>query len=405
MKPFSALNPEYHLEINDKTSGLKGYVVIDRNLNGIATGGIRMADDVTMEEVANLARAMTLKFAFLNIKKDGAKAGICASPLLTPDKKKEICFAFGKAISHLLNEGRYYPGEDLGINSRDLSHIFAGAGIKLTKENIIKSEFFTALTVFLSAKEILKSQNLRLEGQSIIIEGFGKVAIEAARLFVKSNARIIGISTSVGAIFDEAGLDINMLCRLKELHGDDLVTHCPKAKKIKKELLLIQKTDILIPGARPDSINMQNIEQIKAKIIVPIANVAATQEIEDQLFEKGITYIPDFVSNCGGILSYFLSEQGFKIQEIKEIISEGFTEKLNRIISEANTRKQSLSSIARETAEENIKKMERENLSSIYEKISLGKAGWIAYRLLGKIRAGFILNFFAKRYISLKLFV
>ena len=45
-----------------------GYLVVDQALNGKATGGVRMGPDVTLDEVANLAREMTLKFGFLKVR-------------------------------------------------------------------------------------------------------------------------------------------------------------------------------------------------------------------------------------------------------------------------------------------------------------------------------------------------
>lgn len=79
MESFLELKPSFHKEIRDERTGLRGFVVIDKNIHGSATGGIRFAADVTLDEVANLAREMTLKFAFLNIKKDGGKIRYCCT--------------------------------------------------------------------------------------------------------------------------------------------------------------------------------------------------------------------------------------------------------------------------------------------------------------------------------------
>ncbi len=405
MELISKLKPDFYKEIKDEEIGLTAFIVIDRHISGFATGGIRMTEGLTMEEVANLAHEMMLKFAFLNIKKDGAKAGIIAPPALTKQKKVQLCEAFGRSIKDLVRDGTYSPGEDLGVNSEDLSFILKEAGINPSKSSLaLKSEYFTALTVFLSARELFIDNGRSLEGVSVIIEGFGKVGEQAAILFSKAGAKIIGISTLSGALFDNDGLDIEKLCHLKKMHGDMLVDFYQKDKRIDRSSLLLQKADILIPGARPDSINFENINRIQASVIVPIANIAATEAIEIELFNKGITYIPGFVSNCGGILGFFLEEYGFDTEEIEKIIRKGFPQKLNRIFKKAKDDKKAIALVAREKALENIKQIERDNKAPKIKKIGIGRLVWFIYRKLRRIRLGYICKPFARFYISKKLF-
>ena len=405
MEPISKLKPDFCREIKDENLGLVGFVVIDRLLNGFAIGGVRMAEGLTLEEVANLAHEMTLKFAFLNIKKDGAKAGIVAPPALTKQKKAKLCEAFGKSISDLIREEKYSPGEDLGISSEDLSNILLGAGIDYSKyKNEIRSEYFTALTVFLSAQELLIQKGLTIKGLSVIIEGFGKVGEQTARLFSKAGAKIIGISTLAGALFDNDGLDIEKICYLKKTHGDMLIDYYQKDKRIDRSCLLLQKTDILIPGARPDSINFENINEIKAGIIVPIANIAATEAIEHMLFERGIIYIPGFVSNCGGVLADFLEEQGFNNNEVENIIRNGFPQKLKKLLEKTNNSKKAISDVAREKAFENIKHIELDNKTPKIKKIGIGRIGWFIYKRLTRIHLSWFLKPFARQYIIKRLF-
>jgi len=405
MEPLSKLKPEFFREFKDEKAGLTAFLVIDKHISGFATGGIRMTENLTMEEIANLAHEMMLKFAFLNIKKDGAKAGIVAPPALTKQKKAELCEAFGRLIKDLVLNKTYSPGEDLGINSEDFSFVLKGAGISHSKSSqAIKSEYFTALTVFLSARELFKHNGRSLKGVSVVIEGFGKVGEQAAILFSEAGAKIIGISTIYGALFDGDGLDIDKVCQLKKMHGDMLIDFYRKDKRIDRGSLFLQKTDILIPGARPDSINMENIGQIQADVVVPIANIAATEAVEHKLFEKGMTYIPGFVSNCGGILSFFLDENGLNADEVETIIRAGFPQKLTRLFKKADVDKKAISVVMREEAFGNIKQIERDNKASKIKKICMGRLVLFIYRKFTRIRMGWICKPFARRYISRRLF-
>ena len=68
--------PNLVITISDAELGEIGYLVIDRTVNGSASGGIRFTPDVSIEELTSLAMAMTYKWAFINVPMGGAKAGI-----------------------------------------------------------------------------------------------------------------------------------------------------------------------------------------------------------------------------------------------------------------------------------------------------------------------------------------
>ena len=97
--------------------------------DGSIVGGIRMLPDVTAEQVADLARAMTYKFAFLNMPFTGAKGGIVTSPSWFPEHKAEVLEYIGKSMGQLIRNGLYTPGPDLGVDLRDCWTILRGAGI------------------------------------------------------------------------------------------------------------------------------------------------------------------------------------------------------------------------------------------------------------------------------------
>ena len=48
---------------HDPVTGKPGYLVIDRLIDGGSGGGLRMRDGCTLDEVGDLARAMSLKEA------------------------------------------------------------------------------------------------------------------------------------------------------------------------------------------------------------------------------------------------------------------------------------------------------------------------------------------------------
>jgi glutamate dehydrogenase (NAD(P)+) len=386
MKTFTKLIPDYYREIVEPELGLKAWVVIDRYLGGAGTGGIRLAEKVDFEEVSRLAREMTLKFSFLNIKKGGAKAGILIDSAMDEAKQKELCETFGRRIQDLLQQKKYFIGQDIGMSQDHLLAVYSGAGL------------------FLVAQTLLDVKEESLKGAKIALEGFGKVGEELAKMFDEAGARIIAVSTVSGGLFDPEGLSVSRLCSLKKEFGDCLLQHYGEVETIAKEELFFLTADLLIPGARPDSINIENVDKIIAKTIVPVANIAATEEMEVRLYERGILYVPGFVTNCGGILGYFLNEQGFVSKDITDIIKEGFPQKIKALFVRADLTKSSVSQLARTLAIKNyqrLKFMERNPFLYIFMIQSLG---YVLFKKLARKKFFSWLAPVAKKILKKRLF-
>jgi len=407
--------PQLILEVSDKELGLLGYLVIDRIL-GSATGGVRMRDGLTLDEVAALASEMTLKFAFLNIPQGGAKAGVIWNPFSSDEERRRIFTAFGKNLGPLITKRIYFPGEDMGTCSRDIYHILRGAGIDIQTKSL--SGYYTALTVFITAEKLSSSLGLRLSGSRVAIEGLGKVGSCVAKAFSHADANIVGISTIKGGLYNPEGIDIVRFNQLKKEAGDEVVNCYPDAETISKESLLALDVDILVPCAGPYTITKDNVHQLKAKMVVAGANLAATAEAESLMFDRGIHYVPCFVSSSGGILAYFLLAQGFSETHVQTLMKNGFGRKVSRLIETSRKEHISLSQKTREIAERNLERSEQWDGLKCREKLLELLSGrqtsgfrellkfclWRCYKLSLKFKTSFLLKSFAAKYVEHKLF-
>ena len=324
------------IDVNEELN-LKGYLAIDSTINGRSHGGLRMALDLSPDSIAQVARVMTLKYGFLGLPVGGAKAGIVADPEMPIEKKRELLKNFGQALRPLFQTRSYVPAGDLGTTVDDIRFMLTDNGLKVPPRSLTfeLSGFYTGITVFATAIRAVQHIGLDLNRASVAIEGFGNVGASVAQAFWERRIRVVAISTSRGAIYDEKGLDVGELIRLRDQVGSQVVNLFRKGEKIDKSQLAELDVDIFSPCAQSYSITSDNASRVAARIICPGANVPVTSDAEPILLQKGILYIPDFVANCGGVLGSTMKRTGLKEDYIRHFLECKIGEQVTEIIETA----------------------------------------------------------------------
>lgn len=294
------LGPEKVLHLHDARYGLRGIVVVDNTACGPAIGGVRMAADVSLEEVFRLARAMTLKNAAAGLPHGGGKAGIVADPK-TADKPR-LVRAFARAIREIVD---YIPGPDMGTDEACMAwvhdEIGRAVGLPRVLGGIPLDEIgATGFGLAQCAEVAAPFCGLKLQGATVAIEGFGNVGRPAAAFLEKMGARLIAASDTQGAIYNPEGMGVAELSEVKKKAGT--VTAYRGGRKLSVAELLTLPCDILVPAARPDCIHVGNAKAIQAKLILQGANIPATLEAETILHQRNILVVPDFIANAGGVI-------------------------------------------------------------------------------------------------------
>jgi glutamate dehydrogenase (NAD(P)+) len=343
------LRPRLVIEVNHETMGKIGYVVIDRTVHYAAFGPVRFVPDVSVDELALNARTMTRKWAFVSATMGGAMASISVNPEALGYDRLTLMETFGRSISALVKQHMYYPGADMGVTLDDLKAIMEGAGRPLVSRQI-DSSFYTALTVFETVRQVVKFNGRQLANLEFALEGFGKVGAHFAHLMAQAGAKLVALTTSQGGIMASEGLDISQLLTLKEKFGGKLVHHYPKAQAITQEALFTQPVDLIVPGAHPEVIHSGNAPEIKAHLIVPISNAPVTLEAENILNSRGITVIPDFMANCGGVLAVDMRGAGFEGEDVTYMVEQFFSQIILRVLQHAQQTGQPVAEVARAVA-------------------------------------------------------
>jgi len=300
------IGPEKVVHFYHPKLQIKAILVVDNTALGQAIGGIRFAPDVTTNEVFRLARAMTFKNSAAGIAFGGGKAAIRGNPDV--ENKEEIIRTFAKLLRP---HEDYIPGPDMGTDEHCMAIIQdeIGRAVGLHKElgGIPMDEIgvtgFGAVEAADVAAEFL---GMGLEGKSVAIEGFGAVGQACFRSLVSKGAKVVAVSDIDGAIYNPDGLGF-----------DDLVQYDTETRVVAKtwnrgytggkritdmELFALD-VDVLVPGARPDVITMDNVKDVKARLVVEAANIPTSLDAQRYLAERGITIIPDFIANAGGVIA------------------------------------------------------------------------------------------------------
>jgi glutamate dehydrogenase (NAD(P)+) len=294
--------PEAVVLLREPRAGYEAIVVVDCTSAGPAIGGVRMAPDVTAEEVARLARAMTLKNAAAGLAHGGAKAGIVADPGQPPAAKEAVVRWFARAIRDRTD---YIPGPDMGTDERAmawvLDEIGRCVGLPRVLGGIPLDEIgATGYGLAACARALGDAGVLRLEGARVAVQGFGAVGRHAARFLRDLGMAIVAVADSSGAIADPEGLDVDALCEWKA--GGGHVREFGGVDAIERDAVVAVDCDVFVPAARPDVLRADNADALRAAVVLPGANIPATAEAEQLLHDRGVFVMPDFVANAGGVI-------------------------------------------------------------------------------------------------------
>jgi glutamate dehydrogenase (NAD(P)+) len=338
-----------------------GYVAIDTTVDGHACGGVRLLPDVEEGELRLLARSMTLKYGFLGLPQGGAKAGILGDPESPSPERNRRIERFAEAVAPLLRSRTFVPAADMGMDDADVRRMLEVAGVKPGARGLrdVDSGYYTALTVFAGARCAARRLALPLSGLKTAIEGFGKVGSMLARLLAAAGSRIVAISTSRGAIYNPAGLDVERLVTLAARKGGDPVEGYREAQRLPREALLELPVDLLSPCARHHSLRADNARAIRARIVSAGANNPLTPDGERVLFQRGVIFLPDFVTNAGGVLGGTMAFASVGRRQIERFVETEFEARIVWILEEAERRTLPPSAIATSLAERRFDQVRR----------------------------------------------
>ena len=310
-----------HLEV------FTGFRVQHSIARGPAKGGVRYAPDVTLDEVRALASWMTWKCAVVNIPFGGAKGGIIVDPKkLSIAELEKLTRRYTAELIEFLGPEKDVPAPDVNTNEQTMAWMMDTYSMHMrqTVTAVVTGKPInvggsrgrreaTGRGVMIVCDEALQHLHMNRETTRVIVQGFGNVGSNAAKLMSDAGYKIIGIAERDGGLYNAHGIDIDAL--LQHRDRTRTIVGFAGAESAETPDLLITDCDILIPAAIENVITSQNAAEIKAKIVCEGANGPTTAAADEVLADKKVFIIPDILANAGGVTaSYFewvQDRQGF----------------------------------------------------------------------------------------------
>jgi glutamate dehydrogenase (NAD(P)+) len=295
-----------------------GFRVQHNIARGPCKGGIRYAPDVTLDEVRALASWMTWKCAVVNIPFGGAKGGVICDPkTMSRGELERMTRRYTSEIIEFIGPEKDVPAPDVNTNEQTMAWIMDTYSMHMrqTVTAVVTGKPVTmggsqgrieatGRGVKVVCDESLRYLNMAVEGCRVVIQGFGNVGSNAARLMQERGYSIVGIAEREGGLYNPSGIDIHQL--LDYMYRNNTILGFRGAEATPSEELLVSECEILIPAATENVITSRNADKIKAKIVVEGANGPTTAVADEILAEKRIFIVPDILANAGGVTaSYF----------------------------------------------------------------------------------------------------
>ncbi len=297
----------------------QGYRVQYNDALGPCKGGIRYHPDETIDTVRALSAWMTWKTSLLGLPLGGGKGGVICNPKeLSIGEQERLCRGYIDMVWENIGPEKDVPAPDVYTTPQMMAWMMDEYS-KLTGSNNFgcitgkplcvggscgRSDA-TARGGMYTLREAAKEFKIDLKKATIAIQGYGNAGSYAHSLAEELfGSKVVAVSDSKGGSYNANGIDADVAARAKA--ETSTVANIPGAKKITNEDLLELDVDILIAAALENVITKDNAGNIKAKIVVELANGPTTPEADEILYKNNIHVIPDFLANAGGVtVSYF----------------------------------------------------------------------------------------------------
>ena len=299
----------------------RGYRVQFNSAIGPYKGGCRFHPSVTLSSMKFLGFEQTFKNALTTLPMGGGKGGSDFDPKGKSDMEvMRFCQAFINELYRHIGADTDVPAGDIGVGAREVGYMygqykklrneftgtFTGKGLQWGGSLGRTQATGYGLCYFTDA--LLKDHNDTFVGKTVIVSGSGNVAIYACEKALELGAKVVAMSDSNGVVYDENGIDIELIKDIKEvkrgrikeyLNVHENATYIEGSSNIWKI-----KCDIALPCAIQNELDGEHAQYLVdngCKVVCEGANMPSTPEAIHIFQSNGLLYAPGKASNAGGV--------------------------------------------------------------------------------------------------------
>ena len=314
------------IDDNGKVQVNRGFRVQFNGSIGPFKGGLRFHPSVNQSIMKFLAFEQTFKNSLTGLPIGGAKGGSDFDPKGKSDIEiMHFCQSFMNELQRHIGQDLDVPAGDIGVGAREIGYLFgeyrkiknayeAGVltGKSLSYGGSLARKEATGFGLIYFMREMLKANNLTLENKIVTISGSGNVAIYAAQKAFEYGAKVVAMSDSNGCVYDENGIDLDEVKRIKEVERLRIKEYLKKyPNAIYKENIQGQvpavytiKADVVLPCATQNDINLETAKVLVQNGVVAVgegANMPTTIDAIHYLQDNKVLLAPAKAANAGGV--------------------------------------------------------------------------------------------------------
>ena len=311
---FLQAEREHRFDVTLGDESFEAYRVQHNNRLGPYKGGVRFHPHVDMDEVRALATLMSIKCATLNLPYGGGKGGVAFDPRgRSADDIESVARQYARGLVDAIGPDTDIPAPDVNTDGTIIDYM-VDEYAKLTGDMTRAS--FTGKTLknggsegrvaatgrggVIALREYCAHLGKDTNGLRVAVQGIGNVGYWFAKLAeVELGVRIVAVANSRETKYNVVGLDIAN-------HDEATVMHDIQGESRSSQSILDTDCDVLVFAALGDVVREDNQADIKASVVVELANGPVSYDAAKALAERGVDVVPDVLANAGGVVVSYL---------------------------------------------------------------------------------------------------
>lgn len=300
----------------------RGYRVQFNSAIGPYKGGLRFHPSVNASIVKFLGFEQIFKNSLTGLPMGGAKGGSDFDPRGRSDGEvMRFCQSFMNELYRHIGPNMDVPAGDIGVGGREIGYLY-GQYKKLTGqfEGAITgkgltyggSQVRTQATgyglCYFTEEMLRRMRGVGMEGMTAVVSGSGNVALYAIQKAQEMGVKVIAASDSSGYVVDEAGINFELLRRLKEDERQRISAYADLVPTAQfhagcRDIWSI-KCDLALPCATQNELRLEDAQKLVKNGVIAVAegsNMSSTPETIEYLQENGVLFAPSKAANAGGV--------------------------------------------------------------------------------------------------------